>query len=492
MRLSRIEKMRQESAPTPEPQVLNTLEQLACAFMKTKALTKTQREYIFWPGKTSWFTGPIGTGKTNGGAARVIIPGLMLPGSMWFICRAVKWTLEETTLKRFDKLLLNYGKGLLVDKQESPIIKRWLAPAVRGPDGKPGEPVELIFHSLDELEKLGGTEFTGVLVDEANEITVEQAATLDARLRWALPGQERPMGPFYLNFLSNPVRRSHWLHKRFCGEEDCDPEQWGRKFLATKEENEDHLPPGYYEDRAKGMTPEMRLRFIEGQCGPDPAGEGIFSAEFDTGLHVRELKFDPKLPMIRGWDFGRRRPACVWAQKQRSGAVWRLAAQLGNNESLDVFATKVLMRSAEQFPGVKDWLDFCDPHGDAKKDVSEKSSFDILREKGINPRSRHHSIELRLQKMSEGLRTMIEKKPRSLFDRTNCQLLIEGYGGGYCWPPPSPTTGQLKDKPLADGWYEHPMDADGYIEVGLALGGTHKAEDFAKNLRKIRNPFTGY
>jgi len=492
-RMSRVERMKAEAQPIITPKVMSTLEDLACQ-MLGGSMHKTQSEYIFYDDKVSWLTGPIGTDKTAAAVARMTIPALCLPGSVWFVCRAVKWTLEETTLKQYKEIWERLGKGLIIDKQESPIIKYWLAPAVPQPGRDKPEPVEFIFHSLDDLEKLGGTAFTGAEVDEANEISQQQAATLDARLRRRLPWQTRPEGPFYLNFVSNPVRRSHWLHYMFCGEEDCDPAgPWGRKFLADKKENEANLPPNYYEDRARGMTPEMRLRFIEGQCGPDPAGEAVFGEEWDNSLHVRDnlaKNYDPSLPGVRGWDFGRRKPACVIAQRQKNGQVWRLAAQMGNNESLANFARKVLARCGEQFPGIKQWADWCDPHGDAKRDVSERTSFDVMRELGMKPQYRHHSISHRLELMSKGLTTLVDKKPKNLYDRTNCGLLTEGYGGGYCWPPPNPNTGAIKDKPLADGWYEHPMDADGYIEVGLA-GPTTDPKKFPTNLRVVRNPHTG-
>lgn len=493
MRLSRIERMKLEAAPVLTPTVMNTLEELACQ-MLGGPMHKTQGEYIFYDEKVSWLTGPIGTGKTAAAVARMTIPALCLPGSCWFVGRAVKWTLEETTLKEYLKIWARLGKGLIVDKQESPIIKYWLAPAVSQPGRAKPEPVEFIFHSLDDLEKLGGTAFTGAEVDEANEISQQQAATLDARLRFQLPWQDRPLGPYYLNLVSNPVRRSHWLHRKFCGEEDSDPgEPWGKKFAASKEENEGHLPPGYYEDRAKGMTPEMRLRFIEGQCGPDPAGEAVFAQEWDNNLHVRDglaAAYSHSLPGVRGWDFGRRRPACVIAQRQNNGQVWRLAAQMGNNESLENFGKKILARCGEQFPSIRVWTDWCDPHGDAKRDVSEITSFDVMRGLGMKPQYRHHAILTRLELMSKGLTTLCDKKPRSLYDRTNCGLLTEGYGGGYCWPPAKLNTGEVKDKPLADGWYEHPMDADGYIEVGLA-GPNVDPKKFAANLRKVHNPHTG-
>lgn len=448
----------------------------------------TQRDFILAPDRVGWYVGPVGSGKSIALVGSVLFPALLYPGSRWLVARATYWTLEETTLRAFTEACERVGPNTIIDRVKGPPYKLLIASALRNPDGTPAPPSEVLFYSLDNIEKLGSTQFTGIAVDEANEIDAQMAATLDSRLRWKLPSQTEPIGPFFLRFVSNPVRRSHWLHKKFCGESDCDPVPWGKKFRPSPRENAVNLPPGYYESIAAGMSPEMKLRLVEGECGPDPSGLAVFP-EFTPGLHSSDaLQWVKNSPMIRGWDFGRRRPACVIAQRTPEGWVNRLAAMLGDNESLESFGRKVMDRCLLQFPEQKIWFDGCDPHGVQKRDTSEETSVSILQKKfNLSPRFRDVSVETGLEAMSKGLSTLIKGRPRSMYHSVDCQLLVEGYSGGYVWPNHRPGS-RMKDRPLADGFYEHLMDADRYIEVNLGMVSDNLIDlsAFKRTLRKKR------
>lgn len=490
MRLTRSEELQSHRISRLNRSVVQTDLQGLLDLVLGGASLPTQREFVFSPDRIKWYVGPVGCAKTSTLVASVIIPALLYPGSRWFVGRWTWWTLEQTTLSRFMECLWRLGPDVIVDRIKGPPMKLKIASARVDANGDPMEPSEIIFHGLDDLEKLGSTEFTGIAIDEANEIDENMASTLNMRLRHKLPGQSRAEGPFFLNFVSNPVRRSHWLHKKFCGEEDCELVPWGHKFRPQPNENAQNLPPNYYQDIAAGMPPEMRIRFVEGECGPDPAGQSVFP-EFAHSLHVGELKPVPGASMVRGWDFGRRRPACVWAQVTPEGWVNRLACELGDNIALEEFAKRVLQRSATQFPMAGSWRDFVDPHGDRKYDVSEVTSLDVLRKLGIRPIFRDVSKVRGLDFMSKGLCNLIKGRPRSMYDRVGCQLLIEGYGGGYCYQVPRPGR-QLKEEPHKDGFYEHLMDCDRYIEVNLQMGAVADAVQQRRVLRKIRGSVTGY
>src|SRR5262249_30064137 len=154
-------------------------------------------------------------------------------------------------------------------------------------------------------------------------------------------------------------------------------------------ENLKNLPENYYEELAGRYTPEMRVRFIEGECGPDPAGCPVFP-EFSNSIHVAELHVDLSLPMIRGWDFGRLRPACVWAQLVNGRRDLNyLGCEIGDNERLDLFVDRVIRRSNAQFNTAGGFTDYCDPHGDQRDDVTDKTSCDVLRDKGLRPSYRN-------------------------------------------------------------------------------------------------------
>ncbi len=486
MRLSRVEKLNRQRAAakaSERPQQETTDVEGLISRIVGGPVLPTQRDFILSPERRGWFTGPVGSAKTTSGIASVILPAMFYPGSRWGVFRSTFWTLEQTTMADFIEALNRLGPNMIVDKVVGPPTKIWIASALRDDRGRSLEPSEILFHGLDDFQKLGGTKFTGIYVDEVNEIEENMATTLDQRLRLKRPGQERAVGPFFWRGTSNPVRRSHWLHKKFCNEEDCEPVPWGKKFQPKPKENEMNLPPGYYDTIAQGLSPEMYMRMVKGECGPDPMGLPVFP-EWQPSLHVAQLSCDVSAPVIRSWDFGRRRPCVVWAQRLGSH-INRLLVEMGDNEMLEAFADRILTRSSYEFPRATKWLDFCDPHGTAKRDTSDKSSIQILNDKGIRPTYRDVLIQRGIDAMSKGLVTLSNGRPVSQYDRFGARLLIDGYGGGYTWPEPKPGKA-MKEKPVADGFYEHPMDCDRYLMVNLTMGSSTQKGQHRTNLRKGR------
>lgn len=486
MRLSNREKLQRSNLVVEAPRTAHNLEAV-CETILEGPLNDTQRAFVFSPERVGWFVGPYGSGKTGAAVCAITLPCLIYPNSKWFVARATYWTLQETTLGDFEKYLLRLGPNIFVDRQKGPPYKVWLASGLRKPDGRPEEPSEVIFHSLDDMEKLGSTQFSGVMIDEANEIDRETATTLNGRLRWKRDGYEqKPEGPFFWRAVSNAVRRSHWLHKMFCGidepDDQTDSKPWGKKFRSKPYENSHNLPPNYYEEISKGFTAEQKLRFVEGACGPDPQGDGVFP-EFNPTIHVGEYRYDPRFPIIRGWDFGRRRPACVFAQLVEDQLI-HLAAMLGQEIALERFIDRVFARTTMQFGLAKQFIDYVDPHGTQRRDVSEETSVSIMQKRGLNPRWRDVALNTGLELMSKRLTNLTSRgKPTSVFDRANCSILIEGYQGGYCWPKPT-SLREVAEIPYKDGTYEHVMDADRYIHVCTSLGPSVPADGHRRNLRR--------
>ena len=493
MRLTRLERAQQATLPKQEQTVIQTLEDVAVRCVGGP-LSTPQRAFIFSPNFIEWFTGPYGSGKTSALVASGMIPAMIYPDSHFFLARNVFWTLKETTLKELEECVERIGPSIILDRQKGPPYEMWIASALRDADNRPCAPSKFTVHSLDDMGKLGSTKFTGVLIDEADEIDENIATAIPARCRKKRRGEDRPMGPFFVRFSSNPPRRSHWLHRKFCKEADCDEVPMGHKVQSTRFDNEHNLPPGYYEKHSVGMSSVQKLRYIEGQCGPDPAGDGVFVEDFNYDIHVVQdlwKRFDPKLPLIRGWDFGRRRPAVTFAQ-MKDDHLWRFASMLGHDISLERFHERVMNRTAMQFPGATTFKDFCDPHGNQKVDVSEETPVSYLQKKGLKPQWRDVSVNTGIEWMSKGLAKLVGKGiPRSQFDKDNCSLLIEGYTGGYCYPKGTKSA-PVKEVPLKDGFYEHLMDSDRYIEVNLNMGSTTPPGEHRKVLRRVVNPYTGH
>ena len=486
MRLTKLEQFRRGLAPEAKREQKEvTLEEIARLLVHpTKPLLPTQKQFIFSHERIALFMGPVGSAKTASLVASAILPGLLYPGASFGIFRWTWWTLEQTTLQDFMAAIDRLGSNIIVDRQAGPPLRLWIQPGV------PGEPVEYVFHGLDDMGKLGSTKFNGIFVDEAAEIGENMAHTLDTRLRKPLPGQDEPEGPFFLRLACNPVPRSHWIHRQFCGESDCDSIPWGKKFKPLPKENERNLPPGYYDTISKGMSPMLKIRLIEGECGPDPSGKPVFP-EFRASLHVAELKVVPGIPITRSWDFGRRRPAILFGQRLPNGHLNRLYAKLGENQTTTAFAKEVLGLSANLFPNCKTWLDVCDPHGTQKKSNAEKSDIELLNELNIRPMYRDTTVKRGLDLMSEGLCTLKDGRPLAQYDRHGCATLIEGYLSGYSYPEPRPGH-ELKEEPVKDGFYEHLMDCDRYFAVNQRHSQAAPPGQHRRVLRRVRNPVTGY
>lgn len=62
--------------------------------------------------------------------------------------------------------------------------------------------------------------------------------------------------------------------------------------------------------------------------------------------YVQPHVVDPLKPVIRGWDFGRRKPACVWMQEQE-GQVVVLYSLIGDDIDIHSFRDLVMFLSAE-------------------------------------------------------------------------------------------------------------------------------------------------
>lgn len=215
-------------------------------------------------------------------------------------------------------------------------------------------------------------------------------------------------------------------------------------------------------------------------------------------------------PIIRGWDFGYRHPACVWLQyDQHTGRVWVLREIMPGgftnaSGKIDTgsFAKLVLYLSG-QIPfeavmphpralevineinkhakagegheapwfggeGTANPLRFLDWAGHEalqqgrhpEHDSKERTDATILYANGIQlgayyttPKARENVIRKLLLPMKDGA-------PGIFFDPA-CRLLVEGFAGGIAYPKPTkenPDPGE----PAKDGWYEHPHEALGY------------------------------
>lgn len=221
-----------------------------------------------------------------------------------------------------------------------------------------------------------------------------------------------------------------------------------------------------------------------------------FYNEFDYEFHSKELKYNPNLEMLRGWDFGYHHPAVIWAQIDLTDRLLIFREEQGQDEALINFAKRITSISKKEFPGCK-FKDFADPAGKLTSDKSERTSVEILNSLGIRPHMKKTTRDLGFNIVRNLLlktHTNSDGKvvPKFLVDK-RCTILIEGFMGGYHYPEEKDGKAE-KDEPDGGGFYEHSQDALRYIVICLfkPTGDVFRNIRPFSRVRKTFNSITGY
>jgi len=197
-------------------------------------------------------------------------------------------------------------------------------------------------------------------------------------------------------------------------------------------------------------------------------GDPFFS-KFNRAVHVQPCEYDPDKPLIRGWDFGRARPACVWAQLSDKNQLRILSSYLGKAINIFDFAPVIVAMTNAKYPGAK-LTDYGDPSGAQETDKGATTAI-LLHQFKIK-------LHFRFSYVEEGLKLMEQRllmdsstgEPGLIINSQDNQDLIDGFAGGYVLDTGASgkdNEGRMKNSPKKDGFYEHLMDAARYLHIGL-------------------------
>ena len=183
----------------------------------------------------------------------------------------------------------------------------------------------------------------------------------------------------------------------------------------------------------------------------------------------KNLEWDRNLSLKRSWDPGRIRPACVVWQVTKQGQWRKLWEMMGNNHPGNIFIPMVKRILNEKFDGAH-YQDYADPQVYEQNKEDGRSWNDELVDNGIRvikiPRTSPNARADLMNKMMS--QTTRDGEPLIVIDPA-CEISIEAYRGG--WHRAKPEMGRpIHDDPVKDGYYEHLMDADGYLIVGAYQG----------------------
>lgn len=425
------------------------------------------------PAKYKVLVGGLGSGKSRMAVEEVIQLLVENPGIEIFVMRKTMPALRDSTLNEFRKQIPD-ELGRYNERTET---------------FRAVNESKIMFRGLDEPTKIKSTNPAVIVLDEADEFTLEDFQTLKGRIRqMRAAGDTNPAFPLHMILILNPVDEDHWIYKQF---EENKKEYVGEGLLVlhlSTYENLKNLPPNYVEQVSAGMTPDEKKRYLDGEWGTIVKGKPVYQDCFIPDLHLRKWEYHGGMIVCRGWDFGFNRPALIIRLKDMLGRKNIDFELLGDRESLDLFAPKVLMACEARYGKAAKIFDYCDPRGFDKSDKGQ-SSVDILNNLGIYPigeRGVRSYQEPGIQVVRKELSTLIAGQPE-LSINPELKIIRAAYAGRY--------TRDETGAPKKDGYYEHLCDADRYIAYNDKTNSAVKDAIIARTSKvksRVGNRYTGY
>jgi len=257
--------------------------------LKYRAINKTQADFVESSAPRVLFSGAFGAGKSVALCTKALKLSLDYPDNFGLICRKVRATLSQTTLKTFldmvcpRELIREYNKteGLITLTNGS----------------------QVLFGGLDDPLKLGSLNLGWVGIDEAIETTEDDWKMLEGRLR--LPGVHHQIFA-----ATNPGPPAHYLYTMF-----FDLKR-GEVYQASSLENPEL--PADYKVRLSEFEGTYYQRYVLGQW---VGMEGlVYSAFNERVCLIPRFEIPKRWLVYSGHDFGIANPAAVfYAQDPDTG-----------------------------------------------------------------------------------------------------------------------------------------------------------------------------
>jgi hypothetical protein len=311
------------------------------------------------------------------------------------------------------------------------------------------------FMGLKDPQGLGSYNLGWFFIDEAEEVEEQIFTRLIGRLSRA--DVNRPVG--WLT--TNPPNEDHWIYKTFEVQNKTNPEYF--TIHASTYEMRDVLAEGYIES-LQTLPPSWQKKYLEGHYGFTPDGTPWYRG-YRENMHRRALEFNPALPLLCGWDSGKRHPAFVVTQYD--APRWKILAEiLGSDITIDRFVDEeVLPLLNDKFPNTNR-IHYAGPEFNMGNDKSDFTSNEILRDKGIQLNIMHSEYSLRKTLIEQKINNITDGMPCLQVD-TSCRIINDAFLGGYRYPKrrPDQAFNIHHELPFRDGFYEHLANALEYIAV---------------------------
>lgn len=207
-----------------------------------------------------------------------------------------------------------------------------------------------------------------------------------------------------------------------------------------------YLPLDYYENLAEGKSEDWVDVYIHAKFGKSLAGQPVHRS-FNRDLHVSKtpLKWNPiaAQPLIVGLDTALN-PAAVIGQMSFDGRLMVFdclhAEGMGG---LRFLREKLKPLLTSKYPGARVII-VVDP-AIRRAETDERTILQIIKAEGLAAKpALTNKISARLAAVENFLTRTVDGKPRILFDKEGCGMLLKALGGRYRYKIKKPDTDDMQ------------------------------------------------
>ncbi len=225
------------------------------------------------------FSGPVGTGKSAALCYESIRAAYCNIGRTGLIGAPTYPMLRDATIVTFSDLCESSGLPFRLNKSTSTITMTDIGSRI-------------LFRSLDDFERLRGSNLAWFGVDEMTYTAEEAWLRLEARLRDPRANRLQGFGVWTPNGFD-------WVHRRFRAEQVK-----GYELIEARPFENVHLlkeTPDYYERLRESYDENFFRQEVLGEYLNRRSGQVYYA--FDRRENVGEAEVDPGEPLLWSWDF---------------------------------------------------------------------------------------------------------------------------------------------------------------------------------------------
>lgn len=416
--------------------------------------------------------GPAGSAKTTYAFKDLVIRSMLQAPNPVTKVRPTKWFIIRNTFRQLrDNTMASYKTAIgpmynEKDVRENPTPKALLQFPL--PDGTTVS-AQFIFVAMDNPKAISdmlGAEMTGIMVDEASEISLKVVEAAQKRIGRYPSLADVPTGPTWTGMIltTNGPKKNHWLYDWYTRPKPewrqyeasqsrkffelfrqpaallrpAKPgEEWAANPLA---ENIHNLAEGYgYYYKMLGDDPNSIIAYVEGDFADLKNGKVVFG-EFNYALHQideRDVEVPDGAPIMMSFDFGRT-PVCLVAICTSSGALIVTDEIVGESMSIDtLYTSRIRPVRRTRYSQNKILHAWGDPAGNDEGQSIDLSPFQVLRSHGIPIMatwSSRNALAPRLEAVRNRLTKLGSDGKPMLRISSRCKLLLDAMASGYIYP----------------------------------------------------------